>query len=375
MPNDKKMKKILFILHFPPPVHGSSIVGLAVKNSLIINRSFYCRYINLLVSRSMNESGKPSIIKTFRFLRLWIRLLYEIIKDKPDVCYLALTASGMAFYKDVLLVVLLRFFRIKRVYHLHNQGVRLNQEMKLNYLFYRFVFKNADVILLSNQLYKDVMTFVPISNVYICPNGIVDTFTNLDTKSLILKKTVKILFLSNLQESKGIFVLLDACTVLQHRGIDFECNFIGAEGDLNANLFYKMVQQKQLLTRVNYLGKKFGKEKEEIFANADIFVHPTLNDCFPLVLLEAMQYSLPVVSTYEGGISDIVEDGISGYLVPQNSVGALVEKIEVLIKNPELRKKMGKAGRLKFENEFTLDRFEHNLNEILQTVVEKKTKN
>jgi len=46
-----------------------------------------------------------------------------------------------------------------------------------------------------------------------------------------------------------------------------------------------------------------------------------------------------------------------------------------LIKNPELREKMGKAGRLKFENEFTLDRFEHNLNEILQTVAEKNTKN
>ena len=370
----RKMKKILFILHFPPPVHGSSIVGQAVKNSSIINQLFYCRYINLLVSRTMNESGKPNLMKIYRFIILWFRLLYEIIRYRPDVCYLALTASGIAFYKDVLLVALLRFFGIKRVYHLHNQGVRLNQEKKLNSLFYRFVFKNADVILLSNQLFKDVKTFVPISRVHICPNGIVDTMTHLENRSLIVKKPVKILFLSNLQKSKGIFVLLDACSVLHQRGIDFECDFIGAEGDLTATKFNEKVIQKQLLSKVNYLGMKFGREKEEIFSTADIFVHPTLNDCFPLVLLEAMQYSLPVISTYEGGIPDIVKDGISGYLVPQNSVDALVEKIEVLINNPELRQKMGKAGRQKFEDEYTFDKFEHNLIEILQKVAAKNMK-
>lgn len=369
IPNDKIMKKILFILHIPPPVHGSSIVGLAVKNSSIINNSFDCRYINLLVSRTMIESGKPNMMKIFRFVGLWFRLLYEVIKDKPDVCYLAVTASGVAFYKDVLLVALLRLFRIKRVYHLHNQGVRQNQNKGLNSLFYSFVFKNADVLLLSNQLYDDVKTFVPISRVHICPNGIVDTTSiNIKPSSFEVNKPVKILFLSNLLELKGIYVLLDACSVLQQRGIDFECDFIGAEGDLNAAIFNEKVIQKQLFPKVNYLGKKFGKEKEVMFANADIFVHPTLNDCFPLVLLEAMQYSLPVVSTYEGGIPDIIDDGITGFLVPKKNVEALVEKIEVLIKNPHLRQMMGTSGRMKYEREFTINKFEIRLNEILKQV-------
>lgn len=367
-----KTKNILFILHVPPPVHGSSMVGQSIKNSELINSSFDCHYINLLVSRTINETGKMSFLKIFRFVGVWFELLVELIKRKPDVCYLALTSSDAAFYKDVLLIALLRAFRIKRVYHLHNKGVRRSQSKKISKLLYGFAFKDADIILLSSKLYEDIETFVPISRVHICPNGIVGIITNVEPRLFLKENPVRILFLSNLIESKGVSVLLEACSILQQEGIDFECNLVGAEGDLTATQFAEKVNQKQLFSRVNYLGKKVGKEKEDAFACTDIFIHPTLNDCFPLVLLEAMQYSLPVVSTFEGGIPDIVEDGTTGYLVPQRDAEALAEKLVVLIKNPELRKKMGRAGRKKYENEFTSNIFEYRLTEILHQVIKDK---
>lgn len=370
MMNTKK-SKIIFLLHLPPPVHGSSMVGESIKNSTIINDTFECSYINLLVSRVLNETGKTSSIKVLRFVGVWIHLLAEIIKKKPEVCYLALTASGTAFYKDILLVALLRLFKIKRVYHLHNQGVKRNESKKISKVLYRFVFNGADIILLSKQLYKDVETFVPMSRIHICHNGIVDTSLNFN-RIYSIDKSVKILFLSNLMESKGVFVLLDACSILQQRGIEFECNLVGAEGDLNALQFSKKVAQKQLSSKVKYLGKKYGNDKHEVFADADIFIHPTLNDCLPLVLLEAMQYSLPIVSTFEGGIPDIIDESVTGFLVPQKNALALADKLEMLIKDSELRQQMGNAGRQKFDEKFTLERFEYKLNDILKQVVDKK---
>ena len=365
------MKKILFILHLPPPVHGSSIVGQCVMKSTIINKAFDCRFINLLVSRTIDEAGKPSFFKIIRFMVTWFKLLVEIIRKKPDVCYLALTTTSVAFYKDVLIVALLRVFQIKRVYHLHNKGVSQNQTKKLNKLFYRFVFKNSDIILLSNKLYQDIERFVPVSRVYICPNGIADSITNIEPGLFTKEKPVKILFLSNLIKSKGVFVLLEACSILQQKGIGFECNFVGAEGDMNATQFAENVNQKQLSSKVNYLGKKFGKDKQEVFANAEIFAFPTYFECFGLVNLEAMQNSLPIVSTFEGGIPDIVEDGVTGFLVPKKNAEALAEKLEILINKPELRLQMGKAGRKKYEDEFTLEIFENRLKEILQKIIEK----
>jgi glycosyltransferase involved in cell wall biosynthesis len=82
-----------------------------------------------------------------------------------------------------------------------------------------------------------------------------------------------------------------------------------------------------------------------------------------------MQFSLPVISTLEGGIPDIVEDGVTGFLVPQKNAEVLAEKLEILIKNPVLRNKMGTEGRTKFENKFTLSVFENRLKEILNTIL------
>ena len=64
------------------------------------------------------------------------------------------------------------------------------------------------------------------------------------------------------------------------------------------------------------MGRKYGEEKERLFRESDIFVFPTYYDieCFPLVLLEAMQYGLPCVNTDEGGIRDIVVND-SGFTV------------------------------------------------------------
>jgi len=73
------------------------------------------------------------------------------------------------------------------------------------------------------------------------------------------------------------------------------------------------------------------------------------------VLKEAMAMGLPVVSTWHGGIPEIVQDGVSGFLVPERDVDALVEKLQYLIDHPEIWLNMGQAGR-----EYVLTHYEMN---------------
>ena len=254
---------VLFLLHLPPPIHGSSVVGKAIKESKLINNTFNCSYVNLLVSRTVDGTGKAGINKVFRFIVIWFRLLFRLIKWKPDVCYLALTATGAAFYKDVLLVALLRLFGVRRVYHMHNKGVSVAQSKPVNKFLYHFVFANADVILLSSLLYKDIEAFVPVSRIYICPNGIGDINKENISKSRHKETPVQILFLSNLIQSKGGFVLLEACLLLKKKNIQFECVFIGGEGDVTAFQFKEQFKRQRLEENVNYLGKKYGEEKHK----------------------------------------------------------------------------------------------------------------
>jgi glycosyltransferase involved in cell wall biosynthesis len=84
-----------------------------------------------------------------------------------------------------------------------------------------------------------------------------------------------------------------------------------------------------------------------------------------------MQYGLPVISTREGGIPDIVEDGGTGFLINKNDPKDLADKIELLIKNSLLRKQMGAAGKKKFQDNYTISIWENNMFNILKEVANK----
>lgn len=363
------MKKILFILHYPPPVHGAAMVGKYIMDSAIINNNFHCSYVNLGTSQNVDEIGKSGIKKWFRYFNLLANTLKKIVVFKPDVVYFTLTSNGMGFYKDALVVLLTKILGKKTIYHFHNKGVKDYQHKFLDNILYKLVFNNSKVILLSPNLYSDVAKYVSIENTYFCPNGIPDINPVISHSSSSLKKNTRILFLSNLILLKGIYVLLDACKILKEKSILFDCTIIGGEGNITATDLNVKIRENGLKEMVNYKGKKYGKEKEQAFKDADIFVFPTCNETFGLVNLEAMQFSLPVVSTFEGGIPDVVEDGKTGFLVEKGDALALANKIEVLLKNPELRAVMGKKGRLVYETNFTLPIFEKRMCEILKRSV------
>ena len=120
-----------------------------------------------------------------------------------------------------------------------------------------------------------------------------------------------------------------------------------------------------------YHGRKYGKDKEAFMNGADIFVFPTFyhNECFPLGLLEAMEHGVACISTTEGGIPGIIDDGKTGFLVPKHDVAVLADKIQLLLNDPVLRSNMGNAGREKFEKEFMLEVFEKRMAWILEHIV------
>ena len=358
--------KILFVLHYPPPVHGAAAVGLQIKESKLINSAFNCTYINLGTSLTIDEIGGKSWSKLFRYLHILGKVMWNIITDRPDLCYLTISSKGAPFYKDAIIVWMVKLLRVKLVYHFHNKGVSLNHDRFMDNLLYKFVFNNTKVILLSKFLYSDIRKYVDEDNVYYCPNGIEKS--NHELKSNKKNNIPELLFLSNLLVFKGVYVMLDSFVLLRKRMVNFHCTMVGGIGDITEKDLLNKLENLGLKDHVSYVGKKYGIEKDKEFAKSSIFIHPTLDDCFPLVLLEAMQYSLPIVSTFVGGIPEIVEDGVNGYLVAMNDSVALAEKLEMLIQNPHLCVKMGNVGNEKLNSRFVLEIFEQRLKEILADI-------
>ena len=361
-------KKVLFILHLPPPVHGSSMVGQYIKDSSIINDGIDAKYINLGTSKSLNEIGKNPFQKVSVYLKIVYQTLKQLSVFQPDLVYIALTAKGKAFYKDAFIALLAKLFGRKIIYHLHNRSMLERQDKWLDVVLCKMLFKNTDVLLLSKYLYPEIQKYVPENRVHYCPNGVPPL-----TKTILREKRnseeVQILFLSNLMEAKGVYVLLEACKILQEKQLPFHCTFVGGESDITAEIFQNKVSELGLSEKVHYAGKKYGTEKELAFSSADIFAFPTLNETFGLVNLEAMQFSLPVVSTIEGGIPDVVEDGKTGFLVEKGNAEAFAEKLEILIQNVEMREQMGNAGKSRFESHFNLTTFENCFSSKIQKLI------
>lgn len=365
------MKRILFILHIPPPVHGAAMVGQYLLDSVLIHNSFNCRFINLSTSKDLKVIGKSSLIKLIILIKLIFHVIKEIFLFKPDLFYMTPTAKGSGFYKDFLIILILKLTGVKMLFHFHNKGVASRQHRFIDNILYKLVFNKSFCILLSPLLYFDIQKYIPPQRVCFCSNGIPDC----DYHSTGKKENEirQILFLSNMMKEKGVYTLLEACKILYNKGVSFITWFIGSWLDINENDFTAFVLFNNLQENVFYGGAKYGDEKSLYFKRADVFVFPTYynNEVFPLVILEAMQYGLPVISTREGGIPDIVEDGGTGFLINKNDPKDLADKIELLINNSLLRKQMGAAGKKKFQNNYTISIWENNMFNILKEVANK----
>jgi len=364
------MKKILCVLQLPPPVHGASLMNSYLTRSKLINYNFNLEIINLQFSKSIQHLEKFSFFKVYKAIRYSLLIIKKVIKSKPDLIYFTLSPKGFAFYRDAFYVLIFKIFNCKIIFHLHGKGIKEN--IRGNILkkhIYIWVFKNTNVICLSKILTTDIDTIFQTAP-FIVPNGIPNKSEFKSGKKQV-NKIPQILFLSNYIKTKGILVLIEALTILKEKGHVFLGRFVGGAADLTPEMLERMINTKNLKPFVEIVGPRYGEDKTKEFQNADIFVFPTFyrNETFGLVNLEAMQFGLPVISTFEGGIPDIIINNETGFLVDKENPVMLADRIEILLEDSDLRISMGEKGYNRYINNYTVEHFESNMLKIFKDIL------
>ena len=171
------------------------------------------------------------------------------------------------------------------------------------------------------------------------------------------------------EEKKGFEYLLEACAELKRRGVAFRCSIGGNE----APELYEQIKVLELEDVVDMLGILPQPAVLELYQNADIFALACVEasngniDGIPVVLMEALACELSVVTSRLSGIPDLVVNGESGLLITQRDATELTDALERLIHSPELRQRLGAAGR-----EVVLARYDIDKNAalLIQTVKE-----
>jgi glycosyltransferase involved in cell wall biosynthesis len=106
----------------------------------------------------------------------------------------------------------------------------------------------------------------------------------------------------------------------------------------------------------------------QLFAQADLFVLPTQGDASPVAVLEAMASGLPVIATNIGAMSELVQEGVTGFLVPVGDPNAIVDRVASLARRPEQLAEMGRAARLAVERKFSAETIYKGLIDYLKEV-------
>ena len=286
-------------------------------------------------------------------------LMLPLLKQQPyDIVHCHYGRNGLKaiLLKDLGVIngkIITAFHGHDLSYSLQRQGDRI----------YNYLFERGDLFQPISHHWAKKLIELGCS-----PDKIVLHHMGIDTSKFIPtlainQTSAKIIIVSvaRLVEIKGLSYGIEAVGRLltKRPQLNLEYLIVG-DGVLRPQL-EEQIEQLQLKDRIKLLGWKKQKQVQAIIALGDILLAPSVTsragNCegIPVCLMEAMARAIPVVSTYHSGIPELVEDEVTGYLVPEKQVTALVEKLEYLIGNPSLRLQMGRAGRDKVLNEYNIE--------------------
>lgn len=366
----KNKLKVLLVGQTPPPFHGQAISIQRILDGKYDRLEFF--HVRMAFSRSIEEVGRFIPGKFLHLFKVIASVIF--MRFRHDLRVLHYPPAGqnrVPMYRDLAILLATRWLFEKTVFFFHARGVselyaRLPPWTQC--LFRRAYFRADLAITLSEQSLVDAHGLKAMKSV-ILPHGLADEYPRFMKARKRNDEMLKMLFVGILRESKGVLVLLEACRTLKASGLDFTVKLVGEfETEEFRQKVFCWVKEKGLQGCVDFPGVLTDEPKWASYADSHIFCFPTFGETFGLVVLEAMQFELPVVATPVGAIPSMVEEGRSGFIVPVDSSKALAEKLTLLVKSPDLREQMGKRGREIYVERYTVGRFRRDLEEAFLSI-------
>ena len=356
------MKKVLIIGPFPNPISGVSLANKVVKEILDKSDDFKTEYINTSYPIFEDAVGSFSLHKLFFFLRLNFKSLKIL---KTDIVYITPGQTFFGVTKYTLFILLAFLLKKELIIHVH--GNYLGQQYKeltgvKKKIFYFLFSKFTKGIVLSESLKLNLTPFIPLEKIHILYNFAEDYLLEKSNKEH--PDTLKICYLSNLMEEKGITYLLESLNELEKRNISYTAKIAG---NIDKVLEKEILAKIKNLKNTTYLGVVYKEEKRNLLEWSTIFVLPTFYkmEGQPIAILEALATGNVIITTNHAGIPDIIKDKINGSIIDKKSKEGVLDSIIYYSENKSKILEISKRNKMYFAQNFTLKKFSLKLIEIL----------
>lgn len=290
----------------------------------------------------INISNKDTV---FKGIVLCLRIIFIVLFKKIDVVYFTCSRSFSGSVRDVVLLLCARIKKIKVVNHLHgNTFYQFYHSLPSWYLpIVKYAYDWVDTSIVLLPVMKEQFRDFPKMKIKTIANCYSSELDKLPLKKEKNDDSVHLLYLSNLMESKGIILLLEACDKLfqiyPNLSLSIAGTFIGDQCSTQEEIRERFEDQYNSLkqkypAQINYEDVVSGDTKTVLLWNSDIFILPTYypTEAFPISILEAMRTGNYVVSTAHNLIPQIVGES-NGILMKPNSSEAIVQAVADICSN------------------------------------------
>jgi len=293
------MRMIAMIGTFPPPMHGMAAVNSAMKDFFV--SSGENPEIFDLSAISLSKVLHVRLIRATRVLSQLVDYCNFLRVSRKVSVYISVSGGYGQFF-EILFVLLSRLRNARIVLH-HHSFLYIDRPRFLTKMLVFCSGKDAYHIALCGLMVQKLKSSYPsICRVEVLSNSSLLPMWNDGAR---IRKSVGTLgFLGNIEADKGIFEFLEVLLLLQKEGDDI-CAIIA--GPFRNKVIEALVMDKiAKLGNVQYVGPKYGAEKNEFFDSIDVLLYPTKNDAEPLTVLESMAHGVPVLARSRGCLDEMV---------------------------------------------------------------------
>lgn len=355
------MEDVLLVGQTPPPVNGqTTMIEELLKGRY---RGIRLHHVRMTFSRNIEEVGNFQLRKILILLSTLVEIIRARMKSRAKILYFPPAGPTLIpVIRDIVVLAGTRWMFQFTVFHFHAAGLteiypRLPRLLRP---LYNLAYRNPDLAIFTAKSSSVAGAMLGAKSISIVPNGIPDPGAD---HTLVRRRTKDhipcILFMGILCEGKGLFTLIEACTILKRNGADFRVVCAGAYGfgtspqEVNA-----LIETRGLKRYFNFPGILSGEKKRDAFKEADVFCFPShyFAESSPVVLIEAMSFQLPIVTTNWRGIPDIVGGSGGAFIVEPKKPELIADSLAKLLRDQELRTVMGKKNRLWFAENGTIEK-------------------
>lgn len=365
---------MLVVGQTPPPYGGQAVMIEALLGGDY--GAFDLVHVRMDFSHDVGEIGAFRLRKVGHLAQTIVRIAAARVRHGCRILYYPPAGPNLVpICRDIAILLATRWMFPRVIFHFHASGLSEAYAALPAPLrpLYRRAYRRPHAAIRLSELAADDPGELEALTSYVVPNGVPDHASDDRSRAgqPLADGPPRLLYVGVLCESKGLLVLLEACATLKKHGIAFRLDLVGAPQPADfARVLTETVDAYGLADQVDFRGVRSGDEKWRIYGEATVFCFPTFfeSETFPVVLLEAMQFELPVVATSWRGIPSIVEDGHTGFLVAHHDAASMAERIETLISSPDLAADMGRRGRQRFLRDFTVQAFRRNMETVIASV-------